>query len=80
MMSLECNHGSEGIKKMVAGGICNLLTECWHNKPTLGRVRLLTAPFFFPALLPFQRTTDINFVIKICIILVPVCTRLIIES
>ena len=64
MMSLERirNQGSEGIQRMVAGVICILVTECWHNKPTLGRVRvrLLTAPFFFPALLSFQRTTDSN--------------------
>ena len=74
MMSLERNHGSVGIQKMVAGGICILVTECWHNKPTLGRVRLLTAPFFFPALLPFQRTTNSNgnfgSVIRISIILI----------
>ena len=58
---------------MVAGGICISVTECWNNKPTFGRVRLLTAPFF-PAFLPFQRTTDSddNFgsVIRISIILI----------
>ena len=82
MMSLGRNHGSEGIQRMVAGGICISVTECWHDKPTFGRVRLLTAPFF-PAFLPFQRTTDSNgnfgSVIRISV-LIPVCTRLIIES
>ena len=58
-MSLECNHISEGIQRMVAGGICISVTECWHNKPTFGRARLLTASFF-PALLPYQKTTDNN--------------------
>ena len=53
-MSLEHNHGSEGIQRMVAGGICISVTERWGDKPTLGRVRLLTASLFFPALLPFK--------------------------
>ena len=53
-MSLEHNHGSEGIQRMVAGGICISVTERWGGKPTFGSVRLLTDSFFFPALLPFE--------------------------
>jgi len=86
MMGLERirNHGSEGIQKMVAGGICILVTECWHNKPTLGRVRLLTElrfsfqPFYHFRELQTVMTINVGSVIRIRMMLIPVCTRIII--
>ena len=77
----QLNHGSEGIQRMVADGSCISMTECWHDKPTFGMIGLLRAPFFLSSLLPYQRTTDSNdnfgYVIRISMILIPVCTRLI---